>query len=92
LQAALIAKDDTVAEVNVGHVLAHSLGVATVKDGRTVIEHVIPSLTPLPCAQSRDGYTTTFDNQNLVQIRFTKAKAPTRQPIPTGRLAFLTWM
>jgi molecular chaperone DnaK len=69
LQAALIAKDDTVAEVNVGHVLAHSLGVATVKDGRTVIEHVIPSLTPLPCAQSRDGYTTTFDNQSIVQIR-----------------------
>jgi molecular chaperone DnaK len=69
LQAALISKDDTVAEVNVGHVLAHSLGVATLKEGRTVIEHVIPSLTPLPCMQSRDGYTTTFDNQTTVQIR-----------------------
>ena len=69
LQAALIAKDDTVAEVNVGHVLAHSLGVATVKDGRTVVEHVIPSLTPLPCSQSREGYTTTFDQQSMVQIR-----------------------
>ena len=69
LQAALISKDDTVAEVNVGHVLAHSLGVATLREGRTVIEHVIPSLTPLPCAQSRDGYTTTFDNQTTVQIR-----------------------
>ena len=69
LQAALISKDDTVAEVNVGHVLAHSLGVATLREGRTLIEHVIPSLTALPCVQSRDGYTTTFDNQTVVQIR-----------------------
>ncbi|HEX8550556.1 MAG TPA: Hsp70 family protein [Abditibacteriaceae bacterium] len=69
LQAALISKDDTVAEVNVGHVLAHSLGVATLREGKTVIEHVIPSLTPLPCAQAREGYTTTFDSQTTVQIR-----------------------
>jgi molecular chaperone DnaK len=84
LQAALISKDDTVAEVNVGHVLAHSLGVATVKDGKTVIEHVIPSLTPLPCAQSREGYTTTFDNQNQVQIRVYEGESSDPAAHPNG--------
>jgi molecular chaperone DnaK len=69
LQAALLAGENTVSGVNIGHVLSHSLGVATLKEGQTVIEHVIPSLTALPCAQNRDGYTTTFDNQDVVQIR-----------------------
>ena len=37
LQAALLTQDETVEEVNVGHVLSHSLGVATVRGGRTLI-------------------------------------------------------
>jgi molecular chaperone DnaK len=81
-----------VAEVNVGHVLAHSLGVATVKEGRTVIEHVIPSLTPLPCAQSRDGYTTTFDNQNLVQIRVYEGESTDPAAYSNGPIGVFNWM
>ena len=84
LQAALISKNDSVAEVSVGHVLAHSLGVATVKDGQTVIEHVIPALTPLPCAESRDGYTTTFDDQNQVQIRVYEGESTDPLAHPNG--------
>lgn len=69
LQAALLTQDETVEEVNVGHVLSHSLGVATVRGGRTLIDHIIPSLTPLPCSESRHGYTTTLDDQTTVQVR-----------------------
>ena len=69
LQAALLSKDETVEEVNIGHVLPHSLGVATIRDGRTVIEHVIPSLSRLPCAHKREGFTTTLDEQKTVQVR-----------------------
>lgn len=76
LQAALLSKDETVEEVNVGHVLPHSLGVATLKDGQSIIDHVVPSLTPLPCSQVRHGYTTTMDNQNLVQVRIYEGESP----------------
>ena len=69
LQAALLDKDDSVANVQVGHVLAHSLGVAVMSNGKPTIDHIIPSLSPLPCTQVRHGYTTTVDNQTFVQIR-----------------------
>lgn len=69
LQAALIDLDEQVPRVNVGHVLAHSLGVAVMSGGKPVIDHIIPSLTPLPCTQVRHGYTTSMDNQTIVQIR-----------------------
>jgi molecular chaperone DnaK len=84
LQAALLTKDETVEEVNVGHVLAHSLGVATVKSGRTVIDHIIPSLTPLPCSQTRGGYTTTMDNQEKVQVRIYEGEATDPDAFPNG--------
>ena len=69
LQAALLDKDEHVPQVNVGHVLAHSLGVAVMAGGKPTIDHIIPSLSPLPCTQVRHGYTTTVDNQTFVQIR-----------------------
>jgi molecular chaperone DnaK (HSP70) len=69
LQAALLDKDDHVPQVSVGHVLAHSLGVAVMSNGKPTIDHIIPSLSPLPCTQVRHGYTTTVDNQTFVQIR-----------------------
>jgi molecular chaperone DnaK len=69
LQAALLDKDDHVPQVSVGHVLAHSLGVAVMANGKPTIDHIIPSLSPLPCTQVRHGYTTTVDNQSFVQIR-----------------------
>ncbi|HEX8834802.1 MAG TPA: Hsp70 family protein, partial [Abditibacteriaceae bacterium] len=68
LQAALITNDSSVEQLAVGHVLPNSLGVAAVREGRTTIDHVIPSLTPLPCTHIRNGYTTTMDNQSVVQV------------------------
>ncbi len=84
LQAALLVKDETVEEVNVGHVLAHSLGVATVKNGSTVIDHIIPALTPLPCSQTRAGYTTTMDAQEKVQVRIYEGESNDPDAYPTG--------
>jgi molecular chaperone DnaK len=84
LQAALLTQDETVEEVNVGHVLAHSLGVATAKNGKTQIDHIIPALTPLPCSQVRDGYTTTLDNQNTVQVRIYEGESPDPDAYPNG--------
>lgn len=69
LQAAMLGDDAPLAEVSVGHVLSHSLGVAVMSNGRPVIDHIVPSLTRLPTAQRREGYTTTTDNQTVVQIR-----------------------
>ena len=84
LQAALLTQDETVEEVNVGHVLAHSLGVATTRNGRTSIDHIIPALTPLPCSQSRDGYTTTQDNQTSVQVRIYEGESSDPEAYPNG--------
>jgi molecular chaperone DnaK len=69
LQAALLANDSHVPQVSVGHVLSHSLGVAVMENGRPTIDHIVPSLTRLPTTQTREGYTTSTDNQTLVQVR-----------------------
>lgn len=84
LQAALLTADETVEEVNVGHVLSHSLGVATTRNGQTRIEHIIPALTPLPCSQQRDGYTTTMDNQTSVQVRIYEGESSDPEAYPNG--------
>lgn len=84
LQAALLSKDETVDEVNVGHVLSHSLGVLTARNGRMTIDHVIPALTPLPCAQVREGYTTTMDNQSVVQVRIYEGESTDPDAYATG--------
>ena len=84
LQAALITKDETVEDVNVGHVLAHSLGVATSVRGETRIDHIIPALTPLPCSQTRAGYTTTLDNQEKVQVRIYEGESNDPLAYPNG--------
>ena len=81
---ALLTQDDTVEEVNVTHVLSHSLGVATARDGKTVIDHIIPSLTPLPCSQVRDGYTTTLDDQTSVQVRIYEGESEDPEAYPNG--------
>ena len=69
IQAALLMKDESLPEVSVGHVLSHSLGVAVMSNGAPIIDHIVPSLTRLPTMQRREGYTTTIDDQTLVQIR-----------------------
>jgi molecular chaperone DnaK len=84
VQAALLTQDETIENVNVGHVLAHSLGVATSREGKTRIDHIIPALTPLPCSQVRDGYTTTLDDQSTVQVRIYEGESPDPDAYPNG--------
>jgi len=70
LQAAiLVGEEGSRPEITVGHVLSHSLGVAVMSNGKPVIDHILPSLTRLPATERREGYTTTTDNQSVVQIR-----------------------
>jgi len=84
IQAALLSKDESLPHVSVGHVLSHSLGVAVVSNGKAVIDHIIPSLTRLPCTQRREGYTTTVDEQTLVQIRVYEGESTDPQSYGKG--------
>ncbi len=84
LQAALLSKDVNVPQVSVGHVLSHSLGVAVMKGGQAIIDHVVPSLTRLPVMQTREGYTTTVDNQTTVQIRVYEGESTDLQSYGKG--------
>lgn len=70
IQAAILAKEAPLAlqETRVSHVLPRSLGVAAMRDGKTIVDHVLPGMTPLPCAQVRHGYTTSVDFQSSVQV------------------------
>ena len=68
VQAGLLVGDSALQPIKINHVLSHSLGVATVRDGKTVIDQTIPALTPLPCVHLRDNYTTSVDNQTTLQI------------------------
>ena len=56
----------------------------TTRDGQTRIEHIIPALTPLPCSQQRDGYTTTMDNQTSVQVRIYEGESSDPDAYPNG--------
>jgi molecular chaperone DnaK (HSP70) len=84
LQAALLSKNENVPQVSVGHVLSHSLGVAVMRGGQPIIDHVVPSLTRLPVTQSRDGYTTTVDSQTTVQIRVYEGESTDPQSYGKG--------
>ena len=84
IQAAILTKDETVSDVRVGHVLSHSLGVAALKNGTALIDHVIPALTPLPCSAVREGYTTTQDEQTTVQVRVYEGEAKDPEAYATG--------
>jgi molecular chaperone DnaK len=84
LQAALLAKSESVPQVSVGHVLSHSLGVAVMRGGQPIIDHVVPSLTRLPVTQTREGYTTTVDNQTTVQIRVYEGESTDLQSYGKG--------
>ena len=86
VQASLLVGDDGLEEIRVTHVLAHSLGVAALQNGKPMIDHVIPALTPLPCSQTRDGYTTTLDGQRSVQIRIYEGESSDWEAYPNGPL------
>ncbi len=86
VQAALLNGAEGLHDIHVTHVLAHSLGVAVLENGKPMIDRVIPSLTPLPCSQTRDGYTTTLDNQRSVQIRIYEGESRDWEAYPNGPL------
>jgi molecular chaperone DnaK len=84
LQAALILQEGNIAPVQVNHVLPHSLGVATIREEGTTIEHIVPSLTALPCANAREEFTTTVDNQTSVQVHIYEGEANDPSAYPNG--------
>jgi molecular chaperone DnaK len=84
LQAAFIQADASVAPMEVGHVLPHSIGVAAIREGQMMVDHIIPALTPLPCTQTRDGYTTTFDLQPTVEIEIYEGESTDCEAHPQG--------
>ncbi len=51
------------------HVLPHALGVAIVKAGKTLIEPLVPALSPLPYRCERRGYSTVLEDQTATQVR-----------------------
>jgi molecular chaperone DnaK (HSP70) len=68
IQAALIMNEECMPRTRVNHVLPRPLGVAALRNGRPIVDHIVPPLTPLPCAQVRHGYTTSVDFQSCVQV------------------------
>jgi molecular chaperone DnaK len=86
VQAALLSGEGALEEIHVTHVLAHSLGVAVLENGKPMVDHVIPCLTPLPCSQTRDGYTTTLDDQRSVQIRVYEGESTDLEAYSNGPL------
>jgi molecular chaperone DnaK len=48
------------------------------------VDHIIPALTPLPCSQVREGYTTTFDFQPTVQIEIYEGESRDCEAHPEG--------
>ncbi len=84
LQAALLSNNENVPQVSVGHVLSHSLGVAVMRQGMPIVDHVVPSLTRLPVTQAREGYTTTVDDQTTVQIRVYEGESTDLQSYGKG--------
>jgi len=90
LQAAMLAQDEPVARpTSVSHVLPRSIGVAAVRDGRPMIDHIVPSLTPLPCAQVRHGYTTSLDFQSVVQVPIYEGESTDLEAYSNGPIGAL---
>ena len=89
LQAALILNDSHVRATHISHVLPHSLGVAAKRangNGESTlrIEHVIPALTPLPCARVRNEFTTTLDDQIAVEVHIYEGESGDPDAYPEG--------
>ena len=84
LQAAMLTRPDVVGAMQVNHVLPHSLGVATLRDDAAVVEAVVPALTPLPCSNAREEFTTTMDNQESVSVQVYEGEAADPRAYPAG--------
>ena len=92
LQAAMLTRHQMSAQaMQVNHVLPHTLGVATMRQNEAIVEAVVPALTPLPCANAREEFTTTMDNQTQVSVQVYEGEAADpKLPIPPGRSACFT--
>ena len=84
LQAAMLSQNGAVGAIQVNHVLPHTLGVATMRRNEAVVEAVVPALTPLPCANAREEFTTTMDNQTQVSVQVYEGEAADPSAYPTG--------
>ena len=84
LQAAMLMQPNSVGAMQVNHVLPHTLGVATMRQNEAVVEPVVPALTPLPCANAREEFTTTMDDQVSVQVQVYEGEAADPSAYPAG--------
>ena len=84
LQAALLTQSHGVGDMQITHVLPHTLGVATLRANAAVVEKVVPALTPLPCATAREEFTTTMDNQTSVTVQVYEGESADPKAYPIG--------
>ena len=84
LQAAMLCQHDTLGAMQINHVLPHTLGVATMHQNQAVVEAVVPALTPLPCANAREEFTTTMDNQTQVSVQVYEGEEADPKSYPAG--------
>ncbi len=84
LQAAMLTQNSAVGEMQINHVLPHTLGVATMRQEQAIVEPVVPALTPLPCANAREEFTTTMDDQVSVSVQVYEGEAADPKAYPAG--------
>ena len=85
LQAAILSgASEQAGTMQVNHVLPHTLGVATMRQDEAIIEAVVPALTPLPCSNAREEFTTTMDDQTSVSVQVYEGEAAEPKAYPTG--------
>ncbi len=84
LQAAMLSQGGVLGTMQVNHVLPHTLGVATLRQNEAVVEAVVPALTPLPCSNAREEFTTTMDDQTQVSVQVYEGEAADPSAYPAG--------
>jgi len=57
------------------NVTSHSFGLAILKDGELFNDIIIPKNTPYPHDESKSNYTTTYDNQETLDIYVLEGEA-----------------
>ena len=84
LQAAMLSQHGALAQLQINHVLPHTLGVATMRREEAVVEPIVPALTPLPCANAREEFTTTMDDQTQVSVQVYEGESGDPSSYPQG--------
>jgi len=72
------------ARMTINHVLPHTLGVATTNDDQTSVAPLIPALTPLPCSNASEEFTTTVDDQTQVSVLIYEGESNDPKAYPNG--------